>query len=376
MTTLNLTQSELPGLKQFRAEGCLSYLIYDRATRSAALIDPVLELMDDYRTYLADHRLKLVWALDTHTHADHFSASQEIRNQYDVPIGMSATTECARATHKFKHGEELQVGELTVRVLATPGHTPDSVSYFVSGLVFTGDTLFVGGSGRTDFPGADPAQQFGSIHQVLEKLPGSTLILPGHDYNDYLFSTLEVESRKNPHWLLKDVLPFTELKRSELVNTSHAAQEEIKKRILFNLTSQAASQMGSQRFGAATACGVASKESAQYASINVQKYLPKLQTKAKDKDATKSQEVLFIDVREVDEFAEGHMPETRNIPLSELGLNLPELLKVRRVYVSCLSGRRSSMAAKTLSYLGVEDVVNVTGGYQAWTQAGYPVVKA
>ena len=354
-------------LKQFRSDGCLSYLLIDSKSREAALIDPTLEMMDDYRSFIADHKLTLKFALDTHTHADHFSATQEIRTQYKVDIGMSELTGSARVTRRFKSGEKMTIGSISLEVMATPGHTPDSVSYYaVEGalrLVFTGDTLFVGGSGRTDFPGSDPAQQWKSIHEILGGLPDSTVVLPGHDYNDFLFTTIGVEKKKNAHWLIPSQEKFVAMKNQEGISTS---REEIKKRIAFNLSSDAATSAQTQNVGAATSCGTVSKDLGSLAAISVQKY----QLKFDEKSNTS-----FIDVREEEEFQDEHIPRTKNIPLSEVALHLDELTKSARVYVSCLAGPRSAKAVKTLNYIGLPDVVNVTGGFKAWEQAGFETIK-
>src|SRR5207244_2762197 len=134
--------------------------------------DPQLPLMADYREFIAAHGLKILYALDTHIHADHLSATHLFRSEFGSKIGMSAATRSERPDLKLEHGTRLKIGALELEMLATPGHTPDSASYVIrsAGLpaaVFTGDTLFIGGSGRTDFPGADPIAQFKSIHEVL-----------------------------------------------------------------------------------------------------------------------------------------------------------------------------------------------------------------
>jgi glyoxylase-like metal-dependent hydrolase (beta-lactamase superfamily II)/rhodanese-related sulfurtransferase len=349
------------GLKHFRQDGCLSYLIFDPETREAALIDPNAELMADYREAIAEARLKVLFALDTHTHADHFSGSHLFRDEYGAGIAMSTHSRSARVTLRLANGDLLKVGKVEVSALETPGHTLDSMCFLVrSGelsMVFTGDTLFIGSSGRTDFPGADPAQQWETFHRVLEALPASTLVYPGHDYSDLLFSTLGTERRKNPHWnMARD--EFIAFKRSEQIPNPDS---EIQKRIAYNFEAHPTLQPV-RGAGAATACGKASSEPDRAASIGVDKYKHKLEEKS---DGTR-----FVDVREAYEFREGHMPGAENIPLSELGLRLPELSRAQRIYVSCLSGRRSSMAARTLAYLELPDVVNVTGGFKAWIKAG------
>lgn len=358
------------GLKLFRAECCHSYLLMDRSERLGIMIDPVLELMEEYREFIAGHGLKISHVLDTHTHADHFSASAQIRDECGATVGMSRLTRSARPLLRLKHGDQVQASSLRVQVLETPGHTPDALSFHwfspegKSLAVFTGDTLFIGSSGRTDFPGASPEEQYRSLHEVLGKLPDETLVCPGHDYNQRLFSTIGVEKARNPHYLIPSSSAFVELKNAESICSD---SEEIRKRIDFNMTATPESGILKGTGGSATACGVASSSGERIAEISVEKYQAKLQAG--------SPSMFYIDVREEDEFAEGHIPGTRNIPLSELGLHLSELQGASRIYLSCQSGRRSATAAKTLQYLGFGDVVNVSGGFGAWLHSGLKVEK-
>src|SRR5262249_41141661 len=160
-----------------------------------------------------------------------------------------------------------KLGKVELTALATPGHTPDSICVHAragdASVVFTGDTLFIGSSGRTDFPGADPAQQWASIHETLGALPGHTLIYPGHDYSDLLSSTMDTERKKTPHWL-KSREEFIAFKKSELIP---AANDEIRKRVDYNRAANPAALSTSG--GACTACGAPSNEPDRTASINV-----------------------------------------------------------------------------------------------------------
>jgi glyoxylase-like metal-dependent hydrolase (beta-lactamase superfamily II)/rhodanese-related sulfurtransferase len=355
------------GLRQFRNEGCQSYIVYDLDSRACAVIDPQLSLMSDFRDFIASAKQKPLYALDTHIHADHLSATHLFRSEYGAKVAMAAGTKSARPDLKLEHGQKIPLGALEIQMLATPGHTPDSCSYVVSRkgsplAVFTGDTLFIGGSGRTDFPGADPLAQYRSIHDVLGKLPEATLVYPGHDYGDMLFSTVGVESRKNPHWAIRTPAAFAELKGNERIVNPEGA---VKKTVEFNLERDPAG--GDSGAGPCTACGTPSDDGDRVATISVDK----LEAKIARPEAGSA----FIDVREPDEFAEGHLPGARNIPLSELGLHLDELSKLHRCYLNCERGYRSIMATKTLSYLGVPGAVNVTGGFLAWQNAGHKVAK-
>lgn len=351
------------GLKQFRTEGCLSYLLWDPTSRDALVIDPRLEIMEDVRALIAENGLKPVIGIDTHIHADHDSATHLFRQEYGAEIAMSHLTASHRVTRKLRHGDRIRAGALSFEVLETPGHTADSISIHGEGMVFTGDTLFIGSSGRTDFPTADPAAQWNSIHKVLGQLPDDTQVMPGHDYSDMLFSTIRVERRLNPHWLLPSLEAFVEMKRNEPVPTAY---DEIRSHVAYNCE-QAPPVAGRVGGPTGTACGTACAAAAPVTSISIKKYASKLDERAAG--------TLFIDVREREEYAEAHIPGTENIPLSEIGLHLDPLRIARRVYISCLSGRRSQMAVKTLSYLGLKDVVNVTGGFKGWVTAGLKVSK-
>jgi glyoxylase-like metal-dependent hydrolase (beta-lactamase superfamily II)/rhodanese-related sulfurtransferase len=353
------------GLKQFRVEGCLSYILHDPASRAVAIVDPNLESMGDYRAYRADHGLKLVAVLETHIHADHFSCSHLLRQEYGCEIAMSEATRSERVTRRLRHGDRIELGAFALKALLTPGHTPDSACYAGDGFVLTGDTLLIGSTGRTDFPGADPAAHWKALHEVLGALPDSTLVLPGHDYSELLFTTIGTEKKRNPHWRMGTEAEFVAFKSAE---SMAGASDEIRRTVEFNLAARPA-QNPARGFGAGggTQCGRAGVGDDRVAAINVETYHAKLQAKAAG--------TRFIDVREREEFADGHMPGAENIPLSELGLHLESLRASKRLYVSCLSGRRSGMAVKTLTYVGLPDAVNVTGGFKAWSQSGYPVQK-
>lgn len=356
------------GIKQFRSEGCLSYLVWERASRMAAAIDPAMDLLEDYQEFLAGNRLNLVYAFDTHTHADHFSATHELKKRFAAQIGMSHQTRSQRPTLRLVAGRKLALGDLQIEVLETPGHTPDSMCLKIENAVFTGDTLLIGSTGRTDFPGSDPKEQWHSLHKVLGVLPDDTAVFPGHDYSQMIFSTIETEKKRNPHLAIDSVEEFEAMKRQELLMT---AQADIQAQLEFNQAEDPPYRPGMTDHGPGargTACGAALEQEDRYAVINVDKYRAKLDAHKKSGDSTG-----FVDVREPEEFQDGHIPGTINIPLSEVGVHVAELKKAGRLYLSCFSGRRSGMVARNLVYLGLEDVVNVAGGFQAWSHAGFSV---
>ncbi|ADO75256.1 MBL fold metallo-hydrolase [Stigmatella aurantiaca] len=187
-----------------------TYLLADPATRQAALIDPVLEQAERDLALLAELGLMLTHVLETHVHADHVTAAGRLRKQTRCRLVASAQGASCADLH-VGHCDEVEVGGLKIQVLATPGHTDDSLSYRVEGRVFTGDALLVRGTGRTDFQNGDAGQLHDSITQVLFALPGETLVYPGHDYHGHLVTTIAEERRFNPRLAGKDRAAFISL---------------------------------------------------------------------------------------------------------------------------------------------------------------------
>jgi sulfur dioxygenase len=174
-----------------------TYLIADEATGQAAIIDPVLEQAERDVTLLDQLGLTLRYVLDTHVHADHVTASGSLRDRTGaVTVGSARGADCV--DRKVGHGDRLELGSLVIEVLETPGHTDDSLSYRVGDEVFTGDALFVRGTGRTDFQNGDAGQLYDSITRVLFALPDHTRVWPGHDYRGHTVSTIAEEKQHNP----------------------------------------------------------------------------------------------------------------------------------------------------------------------------------
>jgi glyoxylase-like metal-dependent hydrolase (beta-lactamase superfamily II) len=165
-------------------------------TGLAALIDPVLDRMERDLMLVDELGLKLSHVLDTHVHADHVTASGELRRRTGcIVVGGRGGADCADV--QAGHGDLIEVGALTFEVLATPGHTDDSVSYLLGDRVFTGDALLVRTVGRTDFQNGDAGQLYDSIHARLFRLPVRTLVFPGHDYEGRTVTTIGEEKRLN-----------------------------------------------------------------------------------------------------------------------------------------------------------------------------------
>ncbi len=175
-----------------------SYLIADRIGGEAVLIDGVKEQVDNYLLLIEQLQLNLVVSMDTHVHADHITALGDLsdKTQCVTMMGEQSRAQCLSST--FKDGEIIHVGELAFKALYTPGHTDDSYSFLLNDCVFTGDTLLIRGTGRTDFQNGDPEQQYDSLFNKLLKLPEQTLVYPAHDYKGWLVSTIGEEKQCNP----------------------------------------------------------------------------------------------------------------------------------------------------------------------------------
>ena len=196
------------------ASGTYTYLIADDSSREAALIDPVRERVPEYVRLLDSQGLKLKWALDTHVHADHVTAAGTLRKVTGCRSAVGAACEAVNFDRQLAHGDEIVVGNEAIRTIATPGHTPGSMSYLWHDRVFTGDALLIGGCGRTDFQRGDPEALYNSITGRLLTLPDDTLVYPGHDYKGRRVSTIAEEKSLNPRLAGKTKEDFVTLMKN------------------------------------------------------------------------------------------------------------------------------------------------------------------
>jgi len=191
-----------------------TYLVADEKNSQACLIDPVLEHTEAYLQLLKELDLKLVLALDTHVHADHITALGKLRQASGCQSIVGSEGDVACASQGLHDGLILPVGSLELQAIYTPGHTADSYSFYLKfqnqGFVFSGDTLFIRGTGRTDFQNGDPCQLYESLHKKLLTLPDQTIVYPGHDYKGFTSSTIAEEREHNPRLQIHPVSSFKE----------------------------------------------------------------------------------------------------------------------------------------------------------------------
>jgi len=326
--------------------GCQSYLLGCGETRAAILIDPNLEQIDHYPVLAARHGLRIRYVLDTHTHADHFSAARELGQRWNARVVTHRLSPAPYAELFLDDGDKLQVGGIALQALHTPGHTRDSMCLVAEDRIFTGDTLLIGGAGRTDLPTGDAEALHDSLFNRVLKLDPALKVHPAHDYNGRGHSTLGEEIATNPRLQKRDRASFVAMMRTLNLEAPVHLTEALRTNMhggkpLAQLLSDAAAR-------------IAFVSAAELAAAG---------------------DFVLLDVRERDAFAAGHIPGARHLPRGELEFladrHLPD--PCRRILVYCETGDISILAAATLAELGFTRAASLTGGLAAWREQGLPV---
>ncbi|MDC0250743.1 MBL fold metallo-hydrolase [Candidatus Pelagibacter sp.] len=188
-----------------------TYLIASAKGREALIIDPVLENVDEYIQLLKKLDLKLVKVIDTHIHADHVTGASKLKQATNCTTLMGEHTPADAVEIKVKDNELIKIDGLKIKSLYTPGHTSDSYSFLLDNYLFSGDTLLINGTGRTDFQNGNPKDAYNSLFNNILKLPEETLVYPGHDYNGKFSSTIGNEKKFNPRLQVKNVDEYVEI---------------------------------------------------------------------------------------------------------------------------------------------------------------------
>jgi glyoxylase-like metal-dependent hydrolase (beta-lactamase superfamily II) len=337
--------------EQIAAGGCQSYLIGCAKTCAAALIDPEQSQVDRYRGLAAREGLAIKYVIDTHTHADHFSAARQMGAAFGAPIVMHRESPAPYAAMRLDDGDTVIVGELRLKALHTPGHTRDSMCLLAADRVFTGDTLLIGGTGRTDLPTGDPDQLYESLFGKLLKLDPALAVYPAHDYQGRSSSTIGEEIKTNPRLQKADRAAFTAMMRElNLTAPTH-------------LTEALRTNMS----GAKTVQELLSDAAAAMPFMALGELSGRLKHRAND--------FVVLDVRERDAFDAGHIPGARHLPRGQLELRVNEEFPdpTLRILVYCEFGKISTLAAATLRELGFVRAGALDGGMKAWREAGYEI---
>ncbi|MBK8205413.1 MAG: MBL fold metallo-hydrolase [Planctomycetes bacterium] len=322
-----------------QGEGCLGYVIADPETRQAVIIDPRNDQVDEYQDLLKKEGLKLALVIDTHTHADHLSGAAELKRRTGVAYGMLEGTLVKTADRALHDGEKIRLGELELDVIASPGHTPDSLSIHLDGNLFTGDTMLIGGSGRTDFMGGDPGELFDSF-QKFAQFDDHAIVWPGHDYQGRSHSTLGKERSHN------------------MIFTAGGREAVVEK----------LSVRGPLPQGMAEILTFNRKGSAPGAHIDCATVYGML------KDDPHA--VQIVDVRSPMEVSGEAIDGAWNIPLEELEDRIHELAKAKgTVILNCQTGNRALMAAQILERRKFSNFKIMDGGMKGWIKAALPYQK-
>src|SRR5262245_42022641 len=276
--------------EQVATGGCQSYLLGCQASRAAVLIDPELSRLDAYRGLIGQHGLHLRYVVDTHTHADHFSGGREIGRALDAPVVMHRLSPAPHATLRLDEGDMLVAGELKLRCLHTPGHTRDSMCLVMADRVFTGDTLLIGATGRTDLPTGDPHELHESLFDKLLRLPPETLVFPAHDYKGRSHSTIATELAENPRLQKRERAEFVAMMQS-LDPPPPTTRTEARR------TNMAGAKPVSQLLAEAAA---------KVAFVSLDELAARIGGNSRD--------MVILDLREKEAFDAGHIPGALHLP--------------------------------------------------------------
>lgn len=337
--------------EQIATGGCQSYLVGCEATCAAALIDPEISQVDRYLALAARDGLRLHYLIDTHTHADHFTATQRLARELKVPVVMHRSSPAPYVDMRLSDGEMLLVGKLRLQVMHTPGHTRDSMCLVAEDRVFTGDTLLIGATGRTDLPSGDPLALHDSLFGHVLKLDPALKVYPAHDYKGRGHSTIGDELAGNPRLQRRE--------RGEFV----AMMEQLNLTMPTHITEALRTNMSGGKTVAQMLAEAA--ETVPFMS------LAELNRRIASGDST----ITLLDVREREAFLAAHLPGATNLPRGQLELKVNEALPdpTRRIVVYCDFGRISTLAAATLRQMGFMATVALDGGVKSWKEAGFPL---
>lgn len=333
--------------------GTYSYLLASRAGGEALLLDPVLEKVDRYCQLLRELDLKLVKAVDTHLHADHITGLGELRDRTQCVTIMGEQSKADVVAMRVSDGDQVTIEGLALDVMYTPGHTDDSYSYRMADRVFTGDTLLIRGTGRTDFQNGSARAQYDSIFNRLLKLPDDTMVYPAHDYKGDTVSTIGEEKRYNPRLQVRSVDEYIELMGNLNLPNPKLMDVVIPANMHVGLHQAALAKEG-------------------------------LALRPRDAIARFGQpDLLLVDLREQGErIKHGTLEGALHAPYPSIGESLRPggmLREVaaatgRRIVFFCAFGERSAMAVKAAKDAGLTNTMHLDGGIDAWKKAGGPVI--
>lgn len=325
-------------VKQFTAGSCYSYILSSNS--DSLIIDPHISLVEEYKKYLAKNNLILKFIVDTHTHADHFSAAAVLKKQLKAAVLMHEKAISSVADKRLKDNDEIKVGSSSVKVIYTPGHTDDAISLYGEGRLFSADVLLIGSVGRTDFQNGSPESMFDTL-QRLKALPDEIILCPGHDYHNLLVSTIGKEKENNPFLKEDNKESFVKNMRSKVIPKPFNIDNIIRV---------------NQKGEASAIEMISPSEAAKILKSDPQSKI--------------------LDVRSAMEVSQTHIDNSINIPIDMISAKIGEMSQSKQNYlVLCHSGNRAAMAADMLMQSGIHNVKVIEGGIALWEKEKLPVIK-
>src|SRR3978361_693477 len=331
--------------------GTSSYLLASRPGGEALILDPVLEKAERYCQLRRELDLRLVKAIDTHLHADHVTGLGELRDRTQCITIMGEQSKADVVAMRVAEGDKVTIEGLTLDVMYTPGHTDDSYSYLMGDRVFTGDTLLIRGTGRTDFQNGSARAQYDSIFGRLLKLPDETLVFPAHDYKGDTVSTIGEEKRYNPRLQVRSVDDYVELMSNLNLPNPKLMDVVLPANMHVGLHQDDLARQG-------------------------------LALSARDAiESLGRPEILLVDLRENGERTRhGMLSGAMHAPYPAIGERLKAggMLREgpgaagRRIVFFCAFGERAAMAVAAAKEAGLSNTAHIAGGIDAWKKAGGP----
>jgi sulfur dioxygenase len=334
--------------------GTYTYLLASRTGGEALIIDPVIEKVDRYLQLIKELDVKLVKAVDTHLHADHITGLGALRDRTHCITVMGEQSKVDVVSMRLAEGDRLMIEGIVLDVLYTPGHTDDSYSFLMDDRVFTGDTLLIRGTGRTDFQNGDPRAQYDSIFNKLLKLPEDTLVFPAHDYKGDTVSTIGEEKAFNPRLQIKSVDEYVDLMNNLKLPNPKMMDVAVPTNLRVGLIQQEIARRG-WAVSAADALALAGRP-----------------------------DIALVDLRERSERRKhGVIPGSLHAPYPALQENiqagglLHELASEpnKQILFYCAFGERSAMAVQAAQDAGFSAARHIEGGIDAWKKANGPIER-